>query len=60
MKIDIDLKISDENADLSIKKNLDAMEWAINNCPARYLAPMVDNKSILKKVFSEYFGLILK
>jgi hypothetical protein len=56
MKIDIDLKISDEHADLSIRKNMEAMEWAVNNCPARYLAPMVDNKHILKLLFSQYFN----
>lgn len=52
VQIELDhLKGSIDNA---IAKNMGAMKWAIDNCPAQYLAPLVDNRAILEKVFFVY------
>jgi len=34
-----------------IKKNIDALEWAIDiGCPACHLAPLVDTRGILEEI----------
>ena len=31
--------------------NLEAIEWAVKNCPSQYSSVMIDNKFILRKLF---------
>jgi len=55
VRIDMELdRNGGDGIDQAIQKNMNAMQWAIDHCPASYLAPMVDNKAIVERVLQEY------
>lgn len=54
MKVIMEITHENKSVEEAIAINMEAMEWAIKNCPAPYLNAMVDNKFIVLGVMNAY------
>lgn len=54
MKITIDLEKDYQDIDTAIEKNIEAMNWAIKNCPIAYMTAMIDNKYIIQTIMEKF------
>ena len=46
-------KLENQSWEDAFKKNLSALEWAIKNAPFRYVASLIDTKSIVRGLQSK-------
>lgn len=54
VSIELNLSHEGESIESAEKKNIEAMNWAIEHCPASYVIPLIDNKHIIERVIDEY------
>ena len=54
MKITIDLEKDYQDIDTAIEKNIEAMNWAIKNCPVAHMTAMIDNKYIIQAIMEKF------
>ena len=53
MRITIDLEKDFQDIDKAIEKNIEAMNWAIKNCPVAHMTAMIDNKYIILTIMKQ-------
>jgi len=49
-------KLESQSWDKAFRNNIISLDWAINNAPFKYIAPLIDTKSIIKGIQLKLIG----